>query len=153
MATIKQCKLLAAKSKEAGMEYDFESFKELENGEVDDKLAEIEKFRIERKVVGTQKKVKPTTELNGMRFGMVYKIIREMWTTEQLRTQRAAFEKAVITEYNLVTEIEEALVASSSSPRIHEDLIAGLDPKLLVYEDHMLGLAIDQISAANCEVV
>ena len=46
MATIRQCKMLSARAREAGMQYDFDSFKDLQNGEVDDKIKEIEAYKL-----------------------------------------------------------------------------------------------------------
>lgn len=136
MASIKQCKMLSARSKEAGMEYNFDDFKDLENGEVDDKIKEIEKFARDGETVGSKVKgsvaqqvandqaerekgsskvpAERPKELNGFRFGMAYKIVRENWTGKEIEHQKDLFIKQIVNEYELTMEAEEAVTASSS---------------------------------------
>ena len=114
MATIKQMKMLAAKCKQAGMEYDFDSFKELENGEVDDKLAEIEKFARDGQTVGSKAAVKQS-EFNGQRLGMIQKIVLQNHNIRWSLENQADFKKEVNDLYQLVCDTEEAVKAASSS--------------------------------------
>lgn len=115
MATIKQCKMLAARSSQAGMEYDFEAFKPLENGEVDDKLAEIEKFAQDGRTVGSKVEVKQQSEYNGQRAGMVYKLVCERVSEKWREAHPLLFVEMCVAEYQLAIQVEEAIKASSSS--------------------------------------
>jgi len=113
MATLKQMKMLAARAAEAGMELDFESTKELTNGDVDAKIKEIEEFAAKPKEASAEKAAAPKTELNGFRFGMAYKIVREKYSGYEIKTITERFIRDVVDEYNLTMKAEEAVLASS----------------------------------------
>src|SRR3990167_1587769 len=114
MATIKQCKMLAARSKQAGIGYDFEAFKDLDNGEVDEKLCEIEEFANKQKPQ-EQAQVEPKAEcLNNVRFGMACKLVIQeagyLWCLQNTET----FCERVEQLYELLNQAEVYVSASLS---------------------------------------
>lgn len=115
MATNKQCKMLLARSKEAGMPAKWEDFEELDNGDVDVQLEAIKAYAAKHK--GEQKKeaAPETTEINGARFGMVYKIVNDRVSLEWRKDNLELFLARIVEEYCLATKAEEAVKASSSS--------------------------------------
>ena len=115
MATVKQLNMLCAKARAAGMEFDREAAKDLDNGEIDAKIAEIEKFARDGQTVGSKVPAERPKELNGMRFGMAYKIVREKWNSFELKSMEGQFLHEVVDEYNRSMKAEEAVMASSSS--------------------------------------
>ncbi len=114
MASIKQMKMLAIRCKQAGMEYDFDSFKELENGDVDKKLEEIAKFARDGQTVGSKIAVKQS-EFNGQRLGMIQKLIIQSHNLSWCLMNQAEFKKEVNDLYQLVCDTEEAVKSASSS--------------------------------------
>lgn len=135
MASIKQCKMLCARSQEAGMEYDFDSFKDLENGEVDDKIKEIEAFAEKQKEEAAKAKGRPAEKsasnqtkqekgssknigaphkhINDVRFGMCCKLTIQDKGIEWCLEHKADFEELVVELYNTVAGAESALSAPS----------------------------------------
>ena len=112
MATIKQMKMLAARAKEAGMKYDFEDFKDLTNGMVDEELAKIEKFAQDGKAVGSKRPIEQPKELNGQRFGMVYKIVIDRVGHAWKDENKDRFMEEVVEEYWLATATENMIAIS-----------------------------------------
>ena len=115
MATVKQLKMLAARAKQVGMEWDFDSCKDLDNGDIDKKLEEIASYNPPKEKPLREKEVRKVEEINGARFGMVYKIVTERVGVYWKQQDKEAFIKRVVDEYNLATEAEAAVAASSSS--------------------------------------
>ncbi len=107
--------MLLARSKEAGIDAKWEDFEDLENGQVDEKLEKIAACQNTKDMKPKEKVAPQKSELNGARFGMAYKIVREYWPDQDIKRQRADFIKAVVNEYKLTIEAEEAVKASSSS--------------------------------------
>ncbi len=117
MATIKQCKLLAARCKEVGKAYDFEAFKDLNNGEVDEEIEAIKKWANAAGKSSSPEAKKQPVELNGQRFGMVYKIVIDRVGHPWKLAQQEDFIKEVVAEYQLATKAEEAVKSASSSTK------------------------------------
>ena len=115
MATIKQCKLLAARCKEVGKAYDFEAFKDLNNGEVDEEIEAIKKWANAAGKSSSPEAKKQPVELNGQRFGMCYKIVTDEVGQAWKFQNEEMFIKYVAQEYKLATEAEEAVKSASSA--------------------------------------
>jgi len=115
MATNKQCKMLLARAKEAGMPLTWDQCDPLENGEVDAMIDKIKAYKKPEETpqganIGGQGR-----QLNGQRAGMVYKIVRDNWTDKEITANKKEFIAQVVKEYNLASEVEAAITAASSS--------------------------------------
>lgn len=105
--------MLAARARDAGMDVEFESFKDLDNGEVDEKIKEIESFAGAKEVAQKGVTAPEVSEVNGARFGMVYKIVRDYWMDQEIERDPKRFEDAVVAEYERATKTAAAVAASS----------------------------------------
>lgn len=109
LATIKQCKMLVARAREAGMKLEFDACKELENGEVDDMLEKIKNYKRPHKKESAEKSEVSEQQINGQRFGMCYKLVLDnvgyKWRDENVEE----FIDKVADEYMLATRAEEHL--------------------------------------------
>jgi len=114
MATIKQCKMLAARSKAAGMEYDFERFKELTNGDVDAELQEIEDY-IAQSQRPVQKQQKKQPEFSQIRLGMAEKLVIQSYPLKWCLENPTEFKRTVRELYELLSDTEGEVCASLSS--------------------------------------
>ena len=123
MANDKQIKMLLAKSRAAGKTAKWDDFKDMENGEIDVLVKELDVLAKKNPEPTKPENVDAVAELNGPRFGMVYKLVVETtgWAWKQDHPDR--FIKRVVAEYELATKAERAVIAalSPSKPMTAEE--------------------------------
>ena len=116
MANVKQLNMLSAKARKAGMEFDREAAKDLTNEEIDALVAKFDANGGKQEQTVKPENVDAVKELNGQRFGMIYKIVIEHDGYLWARNNKEEFIKRVVEGYNLSAKAEAAVLASSSSP-------------------------------------
>ena len=114
MATIKQVKMMVARSAAVGMDYDWEALKALDNGQVDEKLQEIEAHSSKKQVVTDIRTITIKPNFNVVRFGMCCKLVAGDKPIRNWLADCVEYRKEVEELYVLLTELEEKLIASSS---------------------------------------
>ncbi len=114
MATNKQCGMLTAKAKLAGMPLEWDDCKKQENGEVDDMLVKIAKFAADGKAVGTKEEAVQPAKFDGNNFGIALKsVLQHMNETNNNIPELAAL-RMIQDRYNLAQKAREAV--NSASP-------------------------------------
>lgn len=106
--------MLAAKSIAAGIKYNWDEFKDLENGEVTEKAEALDEMAQERVKVPSDQEPSKKTEINGQRFGMCVKLVVDHYNLPYILQETEEFENSVKVLYNIVTKAEEAVGAASS---------------------------------------
>ncbi len=112
MATEKQAKMLAARSKAAGIPYDFEALLKLENGDVDKKLAEIAAKTEIRQAVESVKEA-PKQTIDKIRFGLAAKLVVQQYNLDWCIQAPVAFTEKVKSLYDVLM-LAEAGISSST---------------------------------------
>lgn len=106
MATKKQIGLLLARAADAGVKAEWGDFADLDNGAIDDKLAEFEQIKKGEMVGDGAYRPARTTDLNSQRFGMVCKIVIRKTGVDYAIKDRAGFASLCLSLYNSVTYAE-----------------------------------------------
>ena len=112
MATIKQMKMLAARARDAGVEWNFDDGKELENGEIDAKLEEFSRQKQlqeaqQAKVAGEQKRFNhhlSRVDFDSVRFGLACKLV--VMKAEKGFLPYSTFKYRVTTLYDMMMQVE-----------------------------------------------
>ena len=114
MATNKQCGMLTARAKAAGMPLEWDTCKKMQNGEVDDMLAEIAKFAADGKAVGTKAEPQQNAAFDGNNFGIALKSVLHYMNerNENLPENKAV--ETVLDRYDLAQKAREAVNSASS---------------------------------------
>lgn len=121
MASKKQVGLLLARAADAGVKAEWSDFVDLDNGQIDEKLAEFESLK-KGEIVGNVDVV-PIKELsfNDMRFGMCCKLVVKKTTLAKCISDRKWFASEVLSLYNSVTYA--ACVVKEKIPTSPHDIV------------------------------
>ena len=106
--------MLVARSKAAGIDYDYKEFKDLDNGQIDKKLEEIAEIAAKQKANVAPDEAKHTAGFNVVRYGMCCKlVVADIGLNFSIKAP-AEFREKVVELYNIISEVEADLSASSS---------------------------------------
>ena len=108
MATGKQVKMLLARSAEAGFKAAWSDFADLDNGQIDEKLAEIAGFKAGGQEVGCLAPAKQQPAYNGQRFGLACKIVLNNVNHDFVFNNKDIYIKRILQYYWIMTEAEAA---------------------------------------------
>ncbi len=127
MATEKQVKMLAARAKDARMDFDVEGFKALDNGQIDEMLIHIAQTKAAKTPSSPTDAGKPTPQVNPVRVGLAAKLVFQENNIGWASMDPAAFIAKVQTVYYLLEQAEAAIVASApagaSGPIVDEQAL------------------------------
>ena len=137
MATSKQIKMLLARSAEAGFKAAWSDFADLDNGQIDDKLADIATFKAGGQEVGCKKTTQQQRGYNGQRFGLACKIVLSNVNHDFVFNNSDAYIKRILQYYWIMTEAEKAQKEQVVSVEPDADQQNGekLDRELIVNGD------------------
>ena len=128
-------KMLAARAKEAGMELDFDSTKELSNGEIDLKIKEIEAFAQVKREEKARDVPVVKSEFNKIRFGLACKLVVQEKGIKWCNESGLDFLNTAIKLYETFSNAEDVAQATPSPSPDDQDFRAEMAMER-AQEDH-----------------
>ncbi len=151
MASVKQLNMLCAKARKAGLPFDRGANKDIENGEIDELVKKFDAAGGKQETTVKPENVDAVKEINGARFGMVYKMVTEQVGHAWKEEFPAVFIQKVANEYELAARAEAAIAASSSSSPDDQDAKAEAAQTLQEEDDHAAHAKMIDYEAAEAE--
>lgn len=118
MATIKQCKMMAARARAVGVSVDWDSLTQLENGQVDEFLANLPKTKPVQALPTQADIERSLSRVNQPRFGMACKLVLESSDMYRRPHNHNDFANEVIAMYRLINDTELVLARQIASPSL-----------------------------------
>ena len=121
MATTQQIKMLLARAAGAGVKADWADFADMQNGEIDDKLAEYEGLKKGAEHAADFGETRQKPSLNSYRFGMCCKLVVKHRSFEWCIQERGKFASDVLSLYQSVTYAEKVVAekAAANGAAVH----------------------------------